>query len=249
MSGNETLVVEAHALHRVFASGENRVEALRGVSLRVAQGEFVAVMGPSGSGKSTLLHLIGGLDTPTSGSVRLSGEDLSKLKDDDLTILRRRRIGFVFQAFNLIDVLTAQENVALPLLIDGVSEAEASRRAAEALALVGLAQRCDHLPRQLSGGEQQRVAIARALVTRPLLLLADEPTGNLDSASSDQIMAVLRHLVDEQGQTVLMVTHDARHAAMAGRVLRLRDGQVVEEHALPQARPLNAILEDLEVSP
>ncbi len=249
MSGNEKWVVEAEGLHKAFSSGENRVDALRGVSLRVALGEFVAVMGPSGSGKSTLLHLIGGLDTPTSGSVRLSGEDLGSLKDDDLTLLRRRRIGFVFQAFNLIEVLTAQENVALPLLIDGVGEAEASRRAADALALLGLAQRRSHLPRQLSGGEQQRVAIARALVGKPLLLLADEPTGNLDSASSDQIMALLRSLVDEQRQTILMVTHDARHAAMASRVLRLRDGQVVEEHALPGARSLSAILEDLEVSP
>jgi putative ABC transport system ATP-binding protein len=249
MSGNETLVVEALDVHKVFDTGENRVEALRGVNLRVARGEFVAVMGPSGSGKSTLLHVIGGLDTATSGLVRLSGEDLSKLKDDDLTVLRRRHIGFVFQAFNLIEVLTAQENVALPLLIDGIGETEASRRAADALALVGLSQRRSHLPRQLSGGEQQRVAIARALVSKPLLLLADEPTGNLDSASSDQIMAVLRNLVDEQGHTILMVTHDARHAAMASRVLRLRDGQVVEEHALPGARPLNDILEDLEVSP
>jgi putative ABC transport system ATP-binding protein len=246
-SGNGA-IVEVDGLYKVFASGASRVEALRGVTLQVARGEFVAVMGPSGSGKSTLLHLIGGLDTPTAGSIRVNGEDLSRLDDDRLTLLRRRHIGFVFQAFNLLDVLTAQENVALPLLLEGTGEAEAGRRAVEALELVNLAPRKDHLPRQLSGGEQQRVAIARALVARPLLLLADEPTGNLDSASSDQVLGVLRTLVDEQGQTILIVTHDARQAAMANRLLRLRDGQVVEEQNLPPARPLRKVLEDLEVS-
>jgi putative ABC transport system ATP-binding protein len=243
---NGPYVVEVEGVHKVFDAGESRVEALRGVSLRVAAGEFVAVMGPSGSGKSTLLHLIGGLDTPSTGTIRVGGEDLSKLDDDRLTLLRRRRIGFVFQAFNLIDVLTAQENVALPLIVDGESEAAASRRAAAALELVGLAARGGHLPRRLSGGEQQRVAIARALVSRPPLLLADEPTGNLDSSSSDQIMAVLRNLVEEQGQTILMVTHDARHAAMANRLVRLRDGRVIEEQTLPASRPLGDVLEDLE---
>jgi putative ABC transport system ATP-binding protein len=249
VKSNDSLVVEVQSLRKVFDAGENRVEALRGVSLRVAAGEFVAVMGPSGSGKSTLLHLIGGLDTPSAGSIRVSGEDLSKLDDDRLTLLRRRRIGFVFQAFNLLDVLTAQENVALPLIVDGEAEAVASRRAAAALELVGLGQRGSHLPRRLSGGEQQRVAIARALVSKPQLLLADEPTGNLDSASSDQIMAVLRNLAQEQRQTILMVTHDPRYAAMANRLVRLRDGQVVEEQSLPPARPLAEVLEDLEALP
>lgn len=247
LSGHGSFVIDVEGLEKSFGAGENRVAALRGVSFRVAAGEFVAIMGPSGSGKSTLLHLIGGLDTPTAGLVRLNGEDVSKLNDDQLTLLRRRRIGFVFQAFNLLDVLSAEENVALPLILDGIAESEAQRRAIAALELVGLAARRRHLPRELSGGEQQRLAIARALVTKPLLLLADEPTGNLDSATSAQIMAVLRNLVDQQGQTILMVTHDARHAALANRLLRLRDGQVIEEQRLaPAARSLSRVLADLE---
>jgi putative ABC transport system ATP-binding protein len=244
-----SLVVEVHSLHKVFGTGENRVEALRGVDLRVAPGEFVAIMGPSGSGKSTLLHLVGGLDTPSAGSVCIGGEDLSKLNDDQLTLLRLRRIGFIFQAFNLLDVLTALENVSLPLVVAGVSELEANRRADAALELVRLSQRRKHFPRQLSGGEQQRLAIARAIVSRPLLLLADEPTGNLDSTSNDQVMAVLRGLADEHGQTTLMVTHDPRHAALANRVVRLRDGLVVDEQTLPPARAANQVLEDLESLP
>jgi putative ABC transport system ATP-binding protein len=222
------------------------VEALQGIDLRVERGQFVAVMGPSGSGKSTLLHLIGGLDAPTAGSIRVGGEDLSALDDDRLTLLRRRRIGFVFQAFNLLDVLSAEENVALPLLIDGLAEAAAHKEAVAALKLVGLAQRRDHLPGRLSGGEQQRLAIARALVTHPLLLLADEPTGNLDTANSDQVMGLLRRLVDEQGQTILMVTHSPRHAAMADRLIHLRDGRVVEEQDLTRTRSPGQVLEDLE---
>ena len=249
MTGNGQYVVEVQDLHKSFGSGVNRVEALRGVSLRVAPGEFVAVMGPSGSGKSTLLHLIGGLDTPTAGTVRVGGADLGKLNDDQLTLLRRRRVGFVFQAFNLLDVLTAEENVALPLVIDGVTEAEASRRARAALESVRLSRRGTHFPRALSGGEQQRLAVARALVTKPLLLLADEPTGNLDSGSGDEVMAVLRDLAARHGQTILMVTHDARYAAMADRLLRLQDGQVVEEQSLPPARPLNQVLADLGALP
>jgi putative ABC transport system ATP-binding protein len=246
VSGEAKAAVEVQAVTKVFGAGEAKVEALRGIDLEVARGEFVAVMGPSGSGKSTLLHLVGGLDAPTSGRIRVGGEDLSALDDDALTLLRRRRIGFVFQAFNLIDVLTAEENVALPLVIDGTAEAEAHRRAREALELVDLAPRRAHLPRQLSGGEQQRLAIARALVSRPLLLLADEPTGNLDSTNSDQVMTLLRKLVDERGQTILMVTHNARHAAMADRLCRLRDGRVVEEQALPRGRSVKKVLEDLE---
>jgi putative ABC transport system ATP-binding protein len=233
-------------LTKVFGTGEARVEALRGIDLRIEEGQFVAVMGPSGSGKSTLLHLIGGLDAPTAGTVRVGGEDLGTLNDDRLTLLRRRRIGFIFQAFNLIDVLTAEENVGLPLAIDGVTEGEAQKRAGAALDLVGLAHRRGHLPGRLSGGEQQRLAIARALVTRPLLLLADEPTGNLDSATSDQVMTLLRGLADEQGQTILMVTHAARHAAVADRLVHLRDGRVVEEQPLAPGRPPAEVLEDLE---
>jgi putative ABC transport system ATP-binding protein len=239
--------VEVRGVTKVFAAdaGEARVEALRGIDLDVARGEFVSVMGPSGSGKSTLLHLIGGLDQPTAGAVLLDGTDLAALNDDALTLVRRRRIGFVFQAFNLIDVLTAEENVALPLLIDGVAEAEAHGRAAAALEQVGIGQRRGHWPSKLSGGEQQRVAVARALVTRPLLLLADEPTGNLDSASGDQVLTLLRQLVDEQGQTILMVTHDARQAARADRLVRLRDGQVVEVQPLSGGRPASKVLEEL----
>jgi putative ABC transport system ATP-binding protein len=246
VSDDTTPAVEVRGLAKVFGSGEARVEALRGIDLLVERGRFVAVMGPSGSGKSTLLHLIGGLDTPTAGSVWVGGEDLGALDDDRLTLLRRRRIGFIFQAFNLLDVLTAEENVALPLLIDGLDEPAAHERAAAALDLVGVAHRRNHLPGRLSGGEQQRLAIARALVTRPLLLLADEPTGNLDSGNSDQVMALLRRLADEQGQTILMVTHAARHAAIADRLVHLRDGRVVEEQALPRSRPARKVLEDLE---
>jgi putative ABC transport system ATP-binding protein len=238
------VAVEVCGLTRVFTNGATRVEALRGVDLCVRPGEFVALMGPSGSGKSTLLHLIAGLDQPTGGRVAVGGHDLAALDDDARTLLRRRRLGFVFQAFNLLDVLSAEENVALPLLVDGLAEGEAQRRAGAALERVGLAGRRTHLPAQLSGGEQQRVAIARALVAEPLVLLADEPTGNLDSATGDQVMALLRRLVDEQRQTLLLVTHDARHAALADRLLRLRDGRIVEEQALAPGRPLRALLQD-----
>jgi putative ABC transport system ATP-binding protein len=229
--------------------GATSVEALRGVDLDVGKGEFVAVMGPSGSGKSTLLHLIGGLESPTSGTVHVGGENLSEMDDEKLTLLRRRRIGFVFQTFSLLDVLSAEENVALPLIIDGVAESDAQRQAARTLELMGLGSRRSHLPRELSGGEQQRVAIARALVTEPLLLLADEPTGNLDSSNSDQIVHLLRNLVDDRGQTILMVTHDARNAAIADRIVRLRDGLVVDEQPLPSTRSAEQILEDLETLP
>jgi len=244
--GDTIPAVEARALSRVYGSGDARVEALREIDLRVEPGRFVAVMGPSGSGKSTLLHLLGGLDAPTGGSILIGGEDLSRLNDDQLTLLRRRRIGFIFQAFNLLDVLSAVENVALPLLIDGMSEAAAHADALAALTLVGMAERRDHFPGRLSGGEQQRLAIARALVMRPLLLLADEPTGNLDSGNSDQVMALLRGLVDKQGQTILMVTHSARHAALADRLIHLRDGRIVEEQDLSRCRPASKVLEDLE---
>jgi putative ABC transport system ATP-binding protein len=249
VSADKTPAVEVRGLTKVFGAAETRVEALRGIDLEVARGEFVAVMGPSGSGKSTLLHLIAGLDAPTAGSVRLGGELLDGRDDDRLTLLRRKQIGFIFQAFNLLDVLSAEENVALPLLIGGAAEAEAQRRAAAALERVGMAPRRRHLPGQLSGGEQQRVAIARAVVTAPLLLLADEPTGNLDSATGDQVMDLLRHVADEQKQTIFMVTHDARHAAMADRLVRLRDGRVVEEQHLSPRRSPAAILGGLAARP
>jgi putative ABC transport system ATP-binding protein len=226
--------VEVVGLTKVFGAGATRTAALQGIDLRVAAGEFVAVMGPSGSGKSTLLHLIGGLDRATTGTLRVGDEDLGRLNDDQLALLRRRRIGFIFQAFNLLDVLTAQENVALALAIDGVPEAEAQQQAGAALAQVGLDGRRHHLPGALSGGEQQRVAVARALVRKPLLLLADEPTGNLDSSNGDQVMHLLRQLVDERRQTILMVTHDEEHALLADRLILLRDGRVVKEQILRQ---------------
>jgi putative ABC transport system ATP-binding protein len=238
--------VEVRGLTKVFGEGEAKVEALRGIDLRVGRGDFVAVMGPSGSGKSTLLHLVGGLDAPTSGSVRVGGEDLAALNDNQLTLLRRRRIGFIFQTFNLLEMLTAEENVALPLLIDGSAEAAAHRQAVAALELVHMTHRRHQLPSRLSGGEQQRLAIARALVMEPLLLLADEPTGNLDSANGDQVMALLRRLADDRRQTILMVTHAPRHAAIADRLVHLRDGQVVEEQSLLGGRPAAKVLEDLE---
>jgi len=221
-----TSAVEVRGLTKVFGSGETRVEALRGVDLDVREGEFLAVMGPSGSGKSTLLHLVGGLDRPTSGTVRVAGDDLFTMEDDALTLLRRRRIGFVFQFFNLLPILSAAENVSLPLIIDGVRESEAARRAVEAMGLVGVAHRRSHRPGELSGGEQQRVAIARALVTEPVFLLADEPTGNLDSIMGDQVTALLRRLCDERRQTIMMVTHDPRAAAVADRLVLLKDGLV-----------------------
>jgi putative ABC transport system ATP-binding protein len=213
------------------------------------QGEFVAVMGPSGSGKSTLLHLIAGLEPPTDGCIRVGGRELGSMTDEQLTLLRRREIGFVFQTFNLLDVLSTGENVALPLVIDALPEARALERAERTLELVGMAHRMGHVPRELSGGEQQRVAIARALVSEPLLLLADEPTGNLDSHTSDWIMRLLRQLSDNQRQTILMVTHDARNAAMADRILLLRDGRIVDEQSLPPARPADQVLADLEGPP
>jgi putative ABC transport system ATP-binding protein len=222
-------VLTAQGVTKEHGSGPARVQALRGIDLSIAAGEFVAVMGSSGSGKSTLLHLLAGLDQPTAGSIRLEGIDLGFLDDDRRTLLRRRHIGLIFQSFHLLDTLTAEENVALPLAIGRCRPAEARARAAAGLAQVGLAHRAHHRPGQLSGGEQQRVAIARALVINPLILLADEPTGNLDSVQGGRIINLLRRLVDERRQTLLMVTHDPGHAVLADRIIRLHDGRVIEE--------------------
>jgi len=218
-------------VHKVFRQGETEVRALAGVSLEVAAGEFVAVRGPSGSGKSTLLHLIGGLDVPSAGEIRIDGAALSRLSDDELTVFRRRKIGFVFQFFNLLPTLSAEENVALPLLLDGVRARDARPRARVALEQVGLGHRGRHRPDELSGGEMQRAAVARALVIDPRLILADEPTGNLDTATGAQILGLIRRANAERGCTVILVTHDPRAATYGTRVITLKDGVVVEEPA------------------
>jgi putative ABC transport system ATP-binding protein len=219
--------VSADGVARRYGEGEAAVDALRGVSLDVPAGQFTAIMGPSGSGKSTLMHLLAGLDSPTSGSVVLDGQELSDLDDAGLTRLRRDRLGFVFQAFNLVPVLTAEENITLPLQLAGRKpDRERHDMLIEA---VGLGDRLTHRPSELSGGQQQRVAVARALIHRPAVVFADEPTGNLDSKSSDEVLALLRQAVDEFGQTVVMVTHDPHAASVADRIVVLRDGQVVHD--------------------
>jgi len=219
-------ILTAEHVSKSFGEGTARFHALREVTLRVEKGEFIAILGPSGSGKSTLLHLLGGVETPTSGRVLLEGRDLAQLDDDERTILRRRRIGFVFQRMNLLPSLTAMENVLLPLLVDGVARAERERRAADILKIVGMLPRALSFPATLSGGEQQRVAIARALVTNPALILADEPTGSLDSAAGQHITQMLRELVSGMGQAVVVVTHDPSVAAQADRRVQVRDGRL-----------------------
>ena len=219
------IAVAARAIVKTYHQGEDEIHALRGVDLDVAAGEFVAITGASGSGKSTLLHILGALDRPDAGEVTLEGRVLAEMSDEDLALLRRRRLGFVLQFFNLLPTLDARENAAFPLLLDG--DRDALERAGRALATVGLGHRAGHRPSQLSGGEQQRVALARALVTRPAVVMADEPTGNLDSVTGEEILQLLRHTADE-GQTIVMVTHDERSAAFADRVVRLRDGVLAD---------------------
>jgi len=228
-AGKTTLV--ARDLVKVFGSGDTAVRALDGVSIAVAAGEMIAIMGPSGSGKSTMLHLLGALETPTSGEISLAGERYDGLGDAGLTRLRRDRIGFVFQFFNLLPALSAEENVLLPGLIAGRRDDATRRRGRELLDRVGLGHRTTHLPSELSGGEQQRVSIARALLTEPELVLADEPTGNLDSRSSAQVLELLRDLNRAENQTLVIVTHDPGAAAIAERVVFLRDGAVADELA------------------
>jgi putative ABC transport system ATP-binding protein len=226
-NGNRGDVVVGADVTRRYGEGETAVDALRGISLAVAQGQLTAVMGPSGSGKSTLMHILAGLDKPTSGTVMVSGTEITKLKDSDLTKLRRRHIGFVFQFFNLLPMLTAEENITLPLSIAGEKpEAEYFKGLIDK---VGLGDRLHHRPSELSGGQQQRVAIARALVSRPTVLFADEPTGNLDSATGNEILALMRDSVDSYGQTTVMVTHEPRAAAIADRILFLADGLIVRD--------------------
>jgi putative ABC transport system ATP-binding protein len=220
-------VVAAHDVTRRYGEGDTAVDALRGISLDIGAGRLTAVMGPSGSGKSTLMHILAGLDKPTSGTVEIAGKDITKLNDNQLTRLRREHIGFVFQFFNLLPMLTAEENVSLPLSIAG--EKPEKEWFEQLLKDVGLADRRKHRPAELSGGQQQRVAIARALVSKPTVLFADEPTGNLDSATSTEILDLMRHSVETLGQTTVMVTHDARAATIADRILFLDDGRIVRE--------------------
>jgi len=225
-------LVELRDVHRTYRRGDEEVQALRGVSLTVEAGELLVVTGPSGSGKSTLLHIMAGLDRPSSGEVLLDGNPLSRMSDDDLTLRRRRRIGFIFQFFHLLPTLSATDNVGLPLLLDGWPTARIREEARRALAEVGLSHRAGHRPRELSGGEQQRVAIARALVIRPSLILADEPTGNLDSASGGEILRILREAPVSYGAAVVLVTHQPDAALPGERTLSMRDG-LVETASVP----------------
>lgn len=222
-------MIEVEGLFKLYGSGSTEVLALAGVDLQITEGEFVAVMGSSGSGKSTCMNILGCLDTPTAGSYRFCGVEVGRLGPDQLALLRRNYIGFVFQSFNLLPRTSAVENVELPLVYKGVGRRQRRERAMEALELVGLLDRFDHTPAQLSGGQQQRVAIARALVTEPTLLLADEPTGNLDSARTHEIMRLLQHLNGDLGITVAMVTHEPEVAMYAKRALIFRDGQIIED--------------------
>jgi putative ABC transport system ATP-binding protein len=232
--------IQAQKLTKVYGAGAAAVTALDHVNLTVNAGEFVAVMGPSGCGKSTLLHLLGGLDKPTEGDVLIAGHNLGDLNDDKLTAIRRRKIGFVFQFFNLIPVLTAAENAALPVTLDGAKPGEARKKAAEWLTRFGLGDRLQSRPDQLSGGQQQRVAVARALVAEPELILADEPTGNLDTRAGDEIAGLLRDVSKQYGRTVVMVTHDPRIAAYADRIVFLKDGKVVDDTLLERGNGQNA---------
>jgi putative ABC transport system ATP-binding protein len=228
-------------LTRRYGEADSAVHALRGVSLGVPEGQFAAVMGPSGSGKSTLMHILAGLDIPTSGRVWVGGEEITSMDDDELTLLRRRRIGFIFQFFNLLPMLSAEDNIVLPLSIAGARPEPGW--VDEVIAKVGLGDRRSHRPAELSGGQQQRVAVARALVSKPTILFADEPTGNLDSTMSEEILTIMRDTVDSYGQTTVMVSHDASAAAIADRVLFLADGEIVEDRT---GLGEHAVLETME---
>ena len=236
-------IAQTRGLTKIYGTGETAVVALDHVDLEIEPGEFVAVMGPSGCGKSTLLNLIGGLDTPTEGSVVLDGREIASMTDNEITAFRRERIGFVFQFFNLIPVLSAVENAALPLVLADGGSAEADRRADDWLGRAGLVDRRTNRPDQLSGGQQQRVAVARALVSEPALILADEPTGNLDSKASEEIAALLRQVASEWGRAILMVTHDPRIAAHADRIVFMRDGRVVDDTRIADAESARDAME------
>lgn len=228
LTSSATPIIAAHQIHKTFRTGRIEVHALRGVDLEIAPGEMVAVMGPSGCGKTTLLNCLSGLDEFDSGQVTIEGEDLRGMGDRKRTAYRARRMGFVFQTYNLLPVITAVENVELPLLVSGVSPAEARRRALDALDQVGLSDRSNHRPAELSGGQRQRVTIARALVNNPAIVWADEPTGNLDSKTAQDIVALMRELNRVRGQTFVIVTHDAGIGAQCDRIVRMQDGLIVD---------------------
>ena len=239
----DTVAIEAHGVARRFGDGDTAVNALRGIELAVPRGQFTAIMGPSGSGKSTLMHILAGLDRPTSGTVTIAGQEVTSLGDRQLTLLRRDHVGFIFQFFNLLPMLTAEENLSLPLrLAGGKIDTEWID---ELLENVGLSDRRKHRPSELSGGQQQRVAIARGLVNRPTILFADEPTGNLDSRTGEEILGLLRSSVDIYQQTTVMVTHEPRAAAMADRILFLTDGLIVRDVGRSSATEVLAVMEEL----
>ena len=243
MTATATAVVSARDVTRRYGEGDAAVDALRGITLDILPGQFAAVMGPSGSGKSTLMHILAGLDQPTEGVVEIAGIDITNLSDSRLTLLRRHQVGFIFQFFNLLPMLTAEENILLPLRLAG--ENIDRTWADEIIDQVGLSDRRKHRPSALSGGQQQRVAIARALASRPAVLFADEPTGNLDSTTSGEILNLLRDMVTTHGQTMVMVTHDANAAAMADRVLFLADGQIVRDQGRSDASEVLAAMAEV----
>ncbi len=243
-ASRDGLAVSARDVTKRYGSGDAAVDALRGVSVDFPKGQFAAVMGPSGSGKSTLMNILAGLDNPTGGSIQIDGTEITTLKDRQLTLLRREKVGFVFQFFNLLPMLTAEENLELPMSIAGRKIDPAWEK--ELVGAVGLEERRRHRPSELSGGQQQRVALARGLISRPAVLFADEPTGNLDSATSEEMLRLLRRSVDEFGQTIVMVTHDGRAAAAADRVLFLSDGEIVQDHGHLEADAVYDVFKSLE---
>ena len=246
MSTENGTVVVARDVTRRYGEGETAVDALRGISVEVPRGRLTSVMGPSGSGKSTLMHILAGLDKPTSGSVTIAGKEITTLKDSDLTKLRREHIGFVFQFFNLLPMLNAEENITLPLAIAGVKPDQAFFD--ELVSSVGLEDRLSHRPSELSGGQKQRVAIARALVSQPDVVFADEPTGNLDSHTGNEILELLRHSVEQLGQTIVMVTHESRAAAIGDRVLYLADGVIVKELSGATQHEITEAMEEISAA-